>query len=569
MLKSFMIDLAKQVASQKCLPNQINNWGNTALLIACQLNDADICLELIGKHGLNTIPQQINHLGETAFFLACKDQMLPVISKLLEFGYTCLPAHINCGYTPLFYIINYNLDQIYQQMINLFQSNIDPGQTPTVTAPSLLPTSAPATATTEIYCAIKATLQKLFLKQNQHQNYILDIFSKFDLKTINQVYNQNIMERRTTLLMDLCTTENKIAAVELINQLLEECLPGYVGMDGLCALYLALENQYTDLAMLLLDKFGILCIPITSGCVTSDIVLYACESGYEDVVIRLMEILVIAIGLDETKRILNRTSFFGYDQITDQNFISSTTILNYLIHCTFDHKMFKLLGKLIEIYSSEIFEVNVTNIYDGTLLILLILNRLDDLAVKLIEMDFAKCQLDYLTTNKQTVLMIAISNGQNKVACKLIECCPTTCRPEQRDGLGDTALIYACRYQLPDVAEALLTTFKDQCLPEHTNHEGRNAFIYASYNQMTAIVDRLRQSLGLKCFPELSRISFPKECHICSEGLLRYYVINPCGHTGLCFVCLNRITACPFCRKPIESAIKIWTDGTAFSTILD
>lgn len=48
-----------------------------------------------------------------------------------------------------------------------------------------------------------------------------------------------------------------------------------------------------------------------------------------------------------------------------------------------------------------------------------------------------------------------------------------------------------------------------------------------------------------------------KECAVCLDHR-RSVALNPCGHYCLCETCVCQLRACPICRKPIESSIKVY-----------
>ena len=58
-------------------------------------------------------------------------------------------------------------------------------------------------------------------------------------------------------------------------------------------------------------------------------------------------------------------------------------------------------------------------------------------------------------------------------------------------------------------------------------------------------------------------ISNKAPCIICLEPRTALYVLNPCGHTSLCEICLFNIfqqnhAKCPTCRKPAQNYIRMF-----------
>ena len=47
------------------------------------------------------------------------------------------------------------------------------------------------------------------------------------------------------------------------------------------------------------------------------------------------------------------------------------------------------------------------------------------------------------------------------------------------------------------------------------------------------------------------------DCKICFERVADYCLV-PCGHTGFCFMCARKMNVCPFCKKEVGHAQKLW-----------
>ena len=65
-------------------PTIVDNEGNTILMITCNTGFSKIALTLIDRFEDKCLPNQINSLGETAISIAKKNNMVEVVSKLEE-----------------------------------------------------------------------------------------------------------------------------------------------------------------------------------------------------------------------------------------------------------------------------------------------------------------------------------------------------------------------------------------------------------------------------------------------------------------------------------------------------
>lgn len=80
-------------------PEHINNKGQSSLLWACYNNMSEVALELIKTNC--SVPNQINHNRNTALIWACYNEMHDVALKLIDTNCS-IPEHINnAGYTAL------------------------------------------------------------------------------------------------------------------------------------------------------------------------------------------------------------------------------------------------------------------------------------------------------------------------------------------------------------------------------------------------------------------------------------------------------------------------------------
>jgi hypothetical protein len=56
---------------------------------------------------------------------------------------------------------------------------------------------------------------------------------------------------------------------------------------------------------------------------------------------------------------------------------------------------------------------------------------------------------------------------------------------------------------------------------------------------------------------EMKKATVEEECKVCFDGVADHCLV-PCGHTGLCQICVGRIDRCPFCKTEIMHAQKLW-----------
>jgi ankyrin repeat protein len=91
-------------------PDQINKYGDTALISACENNLSDVAIKLI-ESGLSK-HNQINNYKNTALILACYNNMSEVALKLIETGLLKLDQINNDGNTALILACNNNMSEV-------------------------------------------------------------------------------------------------------------------------------------------------------------------------------------------------------------------------------------------------------------------------------------------------------------------------------------------------------------------------------------------------------------------------------------------------------------------------
>jgi hypothetical protein len=110
---------------------QINEDGNTALLLACINNMTKVALKLITKFGDQVNPGQINKNEDTALSWACFNKMDEVALELIKLGDQVIPGQINEDKnknTALICACRNNMTEVALELITEFGDQVNPGQ---------------------------------------------------------------------------------------------------------------------------------------------------------------------------------------------------------------------------------------------------------------------------------------------------------------------------------------------------------------------------------------------------------------------------------------------------------
>ena len=86
---NFMSDVATLLITtfgDKCNPQQVNIYSTTALMVACARSMSNVATLLITTFGDKCNPQQVNPYGETTLSLASKNKMNDVVVLLKQFS---------------------------------------------------------------------------------------------------------------------------------------------------------------------------------------------------------------------------------------------------------------------------------------------------------------------------------------------------------------------------------------------------------------------------------------------------------------------------------------------------
>jgi ankyrin repeat protein len=108
---------------EKCLPQQIDKDGYTALMLACLYELPEVALKLIEVFGEKCLPEQINKYGNNALMIACYKKLPEVALKLIEvFGEKCMPQQVNnYDYTSLIWACEPELPEVALKLIELLR----------------------------------------------------------------------------------------------------------------------------------------------------------------------------------------------------------------------------------------------------------------------------------------------------------------------------------------------------------------------------------------------------------------------------------------------------------------
>jgi ankyrin repeat protein len=163
-------------------------------------------------------------------------------------------------------------------------------------------------------------------------------------------------------------------------------------------------------------------------------------------------------------------------------------------------------------------------------------NKMENVALKLIDEFGELCKPDCITVNGNTALMLACSNKMENVALKLINefgelCKPNKinyvdeigelCKPDCINKNGNTALILACGNKMENVALKLIDKFGELCEPECISKKyNMTALSWACMNTMENVALKLINEFGELCKPDC---------------------ISEYGNTALIWACTNNM----------------------------
>jgi nucleoside diphosphate kinase len=107
---------------------QINEDGDTALLLACSNDMNEVALKLTDYKVDQVNPGQINKDGDTALIWACFNKMDEVALELIKFGDKVNPGQISDDQTALLLACRNNMTDVALLLITEFGDKVNPGQ---------------------------------------------------------------------------------------------------------------------------------------------------------------------------------------------------------------------------------------------------------------------------------------------------------------------------------------------------------------------------------------------------------------------------------------------------------
>jgi ankyrin repeat protein len=213
----------KLIKTLNSKPDQVNEYGNTALIMACFNKMTEVALALIETRNSN--PNHVNHNSSTALMFACENKMTEVALKLIVDG-NSNPGHVNATNqtTALILACNNKMSEVALALISDGNSKPDQvnenGNTALIWAckndmlevalaliktgksnPEIISKMGDSALNeaiknnmNEIHVAITAELNKLNIRISKLQ--IFDIFSGIEMTVNNFLYNNDFQEKQ-------------------------------------------------------------------------------------------------------------------------------------------------------------------------------------------------------------------------------------------------------------------------------------------------------------------------------------------------------------------------------------
>ena len=248
----FVIELI-DTFDEKCISEQVNCEGNTALIYACMNNMEDVAIKLIDTFGEKCIPEQVNRKGHTALSLTCalystsvsslihKNGMPTVVNKLLNF-FEHNESIANTAFIPSYTLVNAienRMEDVAIKLINVFPSK----------------------------CKIMDVFQDSALllackyKMNRLANIIIDVYEDSLLEYEDITVLQCSIEREMTALRHACENKMEDVAIKLMDKFGWHCIPPYnchvrQETNTETSLWFACLNNMSATAIKFLDTYG-------------------------------------------------------------------------------------------------------------------------------------------------------------------------------------------------------------------------------------------------------------------------------------------------------------------------
>ena len=159
-----------------------------------------------------------------------------------------------------------------------------------------------------------------------------------------------------------------------------------------------------------------------------------------------------------------------------------------------------------------------------------------------------KCMPELLDLHNNTVLIWACQNKLDYLALKLIDVFENKCKVGQVNNVQNiTALSIACIYKLENVALKLIEKFGDKCNYYNKDINYKTTYDYANiYN-----LEKVKKLLEITKIKKIYNYN-DKKCTICMDDLNdKCILLIGCGHTCYCATCSITIKKCSICNVNI------------------
>jgi ankyrin repeat protein len=454
-------------------PEEIDNDGNTSLIIALNRGFENVVIKLIDKFGCKCSPQQINREYKTALNYAIANGLEKSSIKIIEtFDILCIPDYkinnedaltIACskGLSNIAIKIvkmpknTWNLEQIkYYSNTTLFIAiRNELNEVAIELLNKIVDIDFLHKDTFKIICENKLEdIAEKILSMYNHENLYKDIYLVFSILCKNKLKDTIIK------FLDMFTTEELFNNINLILIFSSICL-----------------NNLEEIAMYLVNKIKIKLLEDDSFYIVYSMILSACTNKLENVIIMLLEIK-------------------GYKEIIDYYKADKSSSF---VYWAFYHKLENLILKILDNYPDSCKPQHLYFSKEPSGLLYACRYNLDKIAIKMIDILGNNCNpkdIDY--DNNSTALMWAISNKMENVAIKIINKFGDKCKPENINNKYNNALFLACKNSLEMIAIKMLREFGDKCIPDSNINA---VLIYACSNKLENIGLELIEKFGDRC----------------------------------------------------------------------
>ena len=233
-------------------PEQVDNNGNTALMIACKYEMSNVSMALIQTG--QSKPEQVSKIGNTALMLACNNKMSEVALALIQSGQSKPEQVNNNGSTALMLACKNNMPDVALALIQTGQSKPEQVNKNGITALILVCDNKMS----EVALALIQTGQSkpehvdynrqtalMYACNNNMPNVALALIQSGQSKPEQVDYN------RQTALMLACNNNMPDVAMALIQT--GQFKPEQVNSNGYTALILACKNNMPEVALALIQ----------------------------------------------------------------------------------------------------------------------------------------------------------------------------------------------------------------------------------------------------------------------------------------------------------------------------